>query len=41
MRAYVGAFPGYAIDWKPLWRAIAARAGHIVRRKQQSGREVL
>jgi hypothetical protein len=41
MRAYVGAFPGCGIEWKPLWRSIAARAAQIVRRKQQRGKEVL
>ncbi len=41
LRAYVSAYPGNAIAWKPLWRAIAARAAQIVRRKQERGQDVL
>jgi tRNA A-37 threonylcarbamoyl transferase component Bud32 len=41
LRAYVGAFPGIEIAWKPLWRAIAARAAQIVARKQKYREEVL
>jgi tRNA A-37 threonylcarbamoyl transferase component Bud32 len=41
LRAYTGAFPGYAIDWKSLWRIIAARAEEIIRRKHSRGEEVL
>ena len=36
-----GAYPAIAIEWKPLWRAIAARAAKIVRRKQNRGQDVL
>ena len=41
LRAYLCAYPGTDIAWKPLWRAIAARAAQIVRRKQERGQEVL
>ena len=41
LRAYLSAYPGNATDWKPLWRAIAARAAQIVRRKQERGQDVL
>jgi tRNA A-37 threonylcarbamoyl transferase component Bud32 len=41
LRAYVGAFPGFEIDWKPLWRSIAARSAQIVNRKKSRGKEVL
>ncbi len=41
LRAYLSAYPGNATDWKPLWRAIAARAAQIVHRKQKRGQDVL
>ena len=39
--AYVEQFPQQTSDWKPLWRATAARAAEIARRKQNRGEEIL
>ena len=41
LRAYLGKFPAEARDWKPLWRAIAAAAQKIIRRKRRRGQPVL
>jgi len=41
LRAYRREFPLATSDWKTLWRAIAARADEIVRRKRGRGEEVL
>jgi tRNA A-37 threonylcarbamoyl transferase component Bud32 len=41
LRAYAGQFPQQNVDWKPLWRATAARAAEIAHRKQSCGEEVL
>ena len=41
LRAYLGQFPAESIGWKPFWRAIAAEATRIIRRKRQHGQQVL
>ncbi len=41
VRAYCDQFPSGQIDWKPLWRDVAARSRRIVRRKRRRGKQVL
>ncbi len=41
LRAYAGQFEPGEIDWKRLWRDIAARSDRIVRRKRRRGQQVL
>ncbi len=41
IRAYTAEFPPKSIDWKALWRPVAAHARATIRKKQSRGREVL
>jgi tRNA A-37 threonylcarbamoyl transferase component Bud32 len=41
LRAYLAEIPPRAVDWKPLWRAIALDAAKYVARKRKRGQPVL
>jgi tRNA A-37 threonylcarbamoyl transferase component Bud32 len=41
LRAYAAEFPRGQIAWKTVWRAVAARARGLVRRKRRCGEDVL
>ncbi|MGA2619917.1 MAG: lipopolysaccharide kinase InaA family protein [Thermoguttaceae bacterium] len=41
LRAYAAQFAPQTVAWKPLWRAVAARARAIVRRKRRRGQPIL
>ncbi len=41
LRAYAAQFTPQTVAWKPLWRAVAARAQAIIRRKRRRGQPIL
>ncbi|MGA2031727.1 MAG: lipopolysaccharide kinase InaA family protein [Thermoguttaceae bacterium] len=41
LRAYAAQFPSGAVEWKPLWRAVATRSGRLTRRKRRRAEPVL
>jgi hypothetical protein len=41
LRAYAAEFPPGTITWKPLWRAVSARATEIIDRKRRRSEQVL